>query len=283
MKCLNCGQEIDVHDIYCNYCGHINKGENQNNINEQNNNTPNNNNIINNNVNNNNIVNNNLNNNIDNNNIVNNNINNNIDNNNIVNNNLNNINSTSSANNNQNNININNQMTFNNYNEYDYNKKAFWITNGILYCFILFYSIYNYINITTPNVFLAALILETLAFLYFISMQKILIKAGFKWWYIFIPIYNIYLYFKITLGTTGIIFILIFAIATPLVASVMLSKSVAYIFLLLPLYELIMAIIELVSFYKLGKKFGTSGVLTMLFPQIMIPFIAFSNKCEYYD
>ena len=241
MKCLNCGQEIDVHDIYCNYCGHINKGENQNNINEQNNNVSNNNNIINNNVNNN-----------------------------INEQNINNQNEVSEP------IIRNNNKTYVQQNQihnlinqepitvgYKYNLIAFLIVNILLYITIVGSASYSlYIN-NNKEAALNIMIALSIFYFYVICFETILIKADMPWWIIFIPIANIYALYKISFGPGGaILAIILIAISTYIIPVLLLIIDVIYLFVL-------------------GKRFGRSGLLTLLLSFVVIPTIAFSSKYQY--
>ena len=88
------------------------------------------------------------------------------------------------------------------------------------------------------------------------SMAKIYKKANQPAWGAFIPVYNLFVLSEMVFGI-GWLFVLEF-----------LPYYLGYIF-------------GLVSFFMLGKKFNTSGILTMLFPFIMIPVIAFNNKYQY--
>lgn len=87
------------------------------------------------------------------------------------------------------------------------------------------------------------------------SWQRMVIKAGERWWSYFVPGYSMYVFFKIALGN-------------------------GWLFLIMCIPG-IGGILSLVAFYKLGKKFYKNGWLTLFFPFIMIPIIGFGKHTEY--
>lgn len=89
------------------------------------------------------------------------------------------------------------------------------------------------------------------AFIYNYAMQGIYIKAKENWWSYFVPIYSQLVFFEISMGA-GWWFIL----------------------MLIPGVNII---VMFMSLYRLGKKFGKNGWLTMLFPFIMIPVIGLGS------
>lgn len=92
-------------------------------------------------------------------------------------------------------------------------------------------------------------------FLYSYSIQLIFIKSGEPWWGYYIPFYNNYLLYKVTLDN-GWLFL---TLCVPILGS----------------------IISILMLYNLGTRFYKSGLLTIFFPWIMIPIIAFSGNTEY--
>lgn len=126
---------------------------------------------------------------------------------------------------------------------------------------VISYSITNKIIMSTGTVDSTAnLILPIfgyflILFLANFTIQKIFIKAEEPWWGYFIPFYNIYIMFKISMGS-------------------------GWLFLLL-LIPVVGAVVSCISTYKLGKKFYKNGWLTLFFPFIMLPIIAFDKKAEY--
>lgn len=94
-----------------------------------------------------------------------------------------------------------------------------------------------------------------LIFMYNYSMQVIYMKAGKEWWSYWIPLYNLYIYYEITMGNGWFFF--------------------------LSFFPVIGIIVSIISSYQLGKKFGRSGWFTLLLAPIAIPVIAFSRKNNY--
>lgn len=99
------------------------------------------------------------------------------------------------------------------------------------------------------------IILLGISFTVSYAYQRILIKAGSPWWSVYIPLYNLYIYFKVALGN-GWLFLLLF----------------------LPFIDFIVAIM---AEYELARRFNKSGWLMILFPFIMIPIIGFSKEAVY--
>ena len=80
------------------------------------------------------------------------------------------------------------------------------------------------------------------------SMCLIYYIAGEKWWTYYIPFYSTYIYYKITMDSGLFMFI----------------SGIP--------------IVPLIAYYNLGVRFERNGWLTMLFPPIMIPYIAFTSS-----
>lgn len=97
--------------------------------------------------------------------------------------------------------------------------------------------------------------ITSFAFLYSYSFQRLFIKSNQKWWYFFIPIYNIMILSDIAFH----------------------KKNLG----LLSFIPIIGEIYLLIVFYSIGKKFRYSGILTLLLFPIVVLFIAFSN--HYYE
>lgn len=87
------------------------------------------------------------------------------------------------------------------------------------------------------------------------SMQALYIKAGEPWWGYYVPIYNNYIMFKISMGS-------------------------GWLFLTM-LIPIVGGIFGLMSLYHLGRKFYKNGWLTLFFPFIMIPIIGLDKNSEY--
>lgn len=90
-----------------------------------------------------------------------------------------------------------------------------------------------------------------LLFLYNYSMSLIYLHAGEAWWSYYVPIYGQVVYYRITMDS-GLMF---FASLIPFIGQ----------------------IISWVALYKLGSRSGKNGWLTLFFPGIMIPVIAFTG------
>lgn len=84
---------------------------------------------------------------------------------------------------------------------------------------------------------------------------SIYMKGGYSGFVSFVPFYGQYAYFDIALGN-GWLFLITFI------------PVVGFVYLLY-------------TTYKIGKCFGKSGALTLLFPFIMLPIIAFSDRAVY--
>lgn len=169
-------------------------------------------------------------------------------------------------------------------------KILFYVVNGIIFLinvisFILitifvrsdrFYKfIYEdyfafYITISVTTILISLL--------YSISYQRIFEKAGKHWWQTFIPIYNVYLIFKICTGD-GKLFWNVIVIEIVLV----------FLSLILPFFMIVFLIIEgILSFtviiallIGLADRFNTSRLLMVLFAPIMLPIVALSKSYTY--
>lgn len=138
-----------------------------------------------------------------------------------------------------------------------YPYKSCLITNILLFLvpFLLFVAISFLLDIVNVGIIAGVGISLILLFVLAYAYQRMLIKAGEDWWSIFVPFYNMVVYFKLALGK-GWYFILTFI---PLVGF----------------------IVSAVASYKLAKKFNKNGWLMIFFPFIMIPLIGFDNKVYY--
>ncbi len=103
------------------------------------------------------------------------------------------------------------------------------------------------------------LLLLSYLFMMLFASERIYMKANHPWWATLIPIYNNLVFSKIVLGNFWLG--------------------------LLGFIPIINIFYYLVIFYKLGKKFEKSGILTVLFPFVMIPVIGLGdsiyNKISY--
>ena len=125
------------------------------------------------------------------------------------------------------------------------------------------------------------LIVTTIFYFYFVCYQLLFVKAYLPWWGIFIPVYNIYLINKLSFGT-GWFFLIPFIPLVLLIAASIL-RVVFLIKLALNAQYIISLLYSPFLLFFLGKRFGRSGILTILLGFIIIPVIAFSSKyqCEF--
>lgn len=122
----------------------------------------------------------------------------------------------------------------------------FTICLGAIYYFIFPYSI--------RMTLVLCLVFFALG-LCFITNMAVYMKGGYSGFSLFVPFYSLYAFCDVALGN-GWLFL------------ITLIPIVGVVFLLY-------------AFYKLGKFFGKSGWLTLFFPFIMLPVIAFSDKAIY--
>lgn len=126
------------------------------------------------------------------------------------------------------------------------------IVNIVLH--VVFMLIYIFLFNKSMGVFGAfflSLLIFGIMFVYNYAMQLIFIKANKKWWSYFIPLYNYYIYYEITLNNG--------------------------LFSLLTFVPIVGIVVSIISSYKLGVKFGRSGWFTLFLPFVAIPIIAYSD------
>lgn len=131
--------------------------------------------------------------------------------------------------------------------------------------------------------FIYKFLIITPSYFYLLCYQILFKKAKLKWWGIFIPIYNLYLMFKMAYGN-GWHFLTLFIAPVLIVAETYFGLTyniniTKYVNIAAAIISCIVSI-SLIS--NIGSKFGKSGILTVLFTPIMIPYIAFSKKTRYY-
>lgn len=131
--------------------------------------------------------------------------------------------------------------------------------------------------------FIYKFLIITPSYFYLLCYQILFKKAKLKWWGIFIPIYNLYLMFKMAYGN-GWHFLTLFIAPVLMVAETYFGLTyniniTKYVNIAAAIISCIVSI-SLIS--NIGSKFGKSGILTVLFTPIMIPYIAFSKKTRYY-
>lgn len=131
--------------------------------------------------------------------------------------------------------------------------------------------------------FIYKFLIITPSYFYLLCYQILFKKAKLKWWGIFIPIYNLYLMFKMAYGN-GWHFLTLFIAPVLIVAETYfgLTYNINITKYVNIAAAIISCIVSLSLISNIGSKFGKSGILTVLFTPIMIPYIAFSKKTKYY-
>lgn len=127
---------------------------------------------------------------------------------------------------------------------------------GIIASFVYFYTdSYDILSTLINPWFNILLILLLLFFLESLSMQFIYMKANKPWWGFFIPFYNSYVYFDITMKSPWLF--------------------------LVGLIPIIGQILFIVSIFKFASKFRISGILCFVFYPIVLPALAFDTAAAY--
>ena len=103
--------------------------------------------------------------------------------------------------------------------------------------------------------YLGIVLVFGIIFLYTYSAQRMRIKAGEKWWSVYIPVYSTYVMYKMAFG-----------------------KGWYFIFGIIPFTA---PIAVLILDYNIGKRFGKNGWLTLFFPFVMFPIIGFDKDAEF--
>lgn len=128
-----------------------------------------------------------------------------------------------------------------------------------------------------------------------VGMAKLFMKAGEKWWKIFIPIYNDYIFCKIIKGVNlfiakmiclilYILGLIAISIGVVLVLSEQVRRMQLLPFAIIGLWALIfiivLIVIEILMAKKLSRAFGKKGWYTVgyfFFPYIFLLIYAFGN------
>ena len=158
---------------------------------------------------------------------------------------------------NQNYINNGNaKLTHTSVDPYSKEKNVSLIVNIILHSIIPILLLVLMIKSGSVSMLVLLLCILVFGFLFLTNagMCGIFIKAKEPWWFYYIPILN-----------------------CVILAKIMLGSALAVFLFLIPGINIIAI---LVGYYKLGSRFGYNGLLTMLFPIIMIPVIGFGNREE---
>lgn len=161
-------------------------------------------------------------------------------------------------------------------------KALFIIINVIL--FLVSFPLFKYGFDIGDRYNILLLVFSLMFDTYVLSLEVILKKSGLSWWGIFIPLYNFYLLFKLIFGNgylfiISIIPLLVFWYAYDFLSFV---PPLVDITTFLKLGSMAAIVIEfMVIFFMIGKRFGRSGIITMLFSYVIIPSIAFNKKYTY--
>lgn len=127
-------------------------------------------------------------------------------------------------------------------------------------------------------------ILWIITYFYFYCYQLLLKKANLNWWGLFIPIYNLYLMFKLAYGNGWHFLTLLIPPILIFASSYFAFKyNFAYSKYIIYFAEILSTIISLSLTANIGTKFGRNGLITILFSIVVIPTIAFSKKYKYFN
>lgn len=138
-------------------------------------------------------------------------------------------------------------------------RMCFIVTFSIYILLILFLGLVTLVNYNITDLtdiiythLPMNLLLISYLFMMVFASERLYMKSNHPWWATLIPIYNNLVFSKITLGNFWL----------GLIGFIPIVNVIFYF----------------IIFYKLGKKFGKSGVLTALFPFIMIPVIGLGDS-----
>lgn len=141
----------------------------------------------------------------------------------------------------------------------------------ILLMFAVFFKLYNtgdsIADVVLSLDFARYLLAATYVSFTLLSINFIYMKANKPWWSFYVPFYGLYIYYDIILHNGWLFFLSL--IPSP--------------FLFITTGRIVPSpIIGIFVLYNLGKRFGYSGILTVLFAPIMIIVIGF-NTASCYD
>jgi len=156
-----------------------------------------------------------------------------------------------------------------------YNKVVFVLINMIS-LLIISYFLNNKLDDITKSIIIS-LIID----FYLFCLENIFMKANQKWYFALIPIINIYYYFLISSSDDEHLIIKLFGYCI----SVNLLIWFVGIFGSFDIAIFLFLIFNIPIFkyfdYKLGQSFSFNKYISMLFPLIVIPIIAFNKKYQY--
>lgn len=171
------------------------------------------------------------------------------------------------------------------------NKVSFIIVNSVVFILLAIFMLL--LQLLIGRSFLESLFLSLFSimpsYFQFISLQKLCIKANLPWWGLFIPVYNIYLFFVLAFGNEKKV-AKVFVIS--IVASFLINFLCNIIYMALGndskflinivsyvILALVLSVIIL-TFLNLGRRFNMPRILVLLFPFITIPIMAFDKKYQ---
>ncbi len=160
------------------------------------------------------------------------------------------------------------------------NERIFLIVNIIVFILGFIASCF------TSFAFFIVFPIFAFCYFYFICMQRLLIKANLPWWGLFIPIYNFYLICKLAFGNSNVFKLLIlmsiiYVGLTIYIYHYPTTIDIKLVNIVLILYSIIYNLISLSIPFGIGRSFNHSGIITLIFAPIIIPFLAFSKKYTY--
>ncbi|MEE0699259.1 MAG: zinc-ribbon domain-containing protein [Bacilli bacterium] len=157
-------------------------------------------------------------------------------------------------------------------------KLVFTLVNLLVYVLLIILAI----NKTAGSNWSGWFVCFAVSFFYFyvICYQVLAKKAGFCWWGILTPFYNLYLLFKIALKKGYLCITFLLPLFSFLYKDV-LSFIQLGLFALILSWFLLILIIFIILFFT-GKRFGRNGFITVIFFFVIIPSIAFNKKYQYH-
>lgn len=164
---------------------------------------------------------------------------------------------------------------------YGFNLIVFLIVNVIFYLLTLLPGKQILEFIKYEGLMPYYILIETISCFYFVCMQLILKKANLPWWGLFIPLYNIYLIFKLATKRGSDCLIMLFGIIMIIAAPIVLpySSLVSQVLVVVSYLTYILTYFLLIG--SIGRRFGRSAIFTILFSFVVFPALAFSKRYQY--
>lgn len=164
------------------------------------------------------------------------------------------------------------------------NKITCVIVNFCLFILLiirLFLALYNtgdnVIDILISMEFLTYFSGFAFLFLSIISLQFLYMKANKPWWFFWIPIYNLYVFYDIALEKGWLfIFNLLPSIFNGILGALSLKTG-----MLSTAMFVVSIVVNAIALFNLGRKFGYSGLLSVLFFPIEVIVMAFNTATSY--